>query len=283
MRNLHRTFIGLGLLTACVVAFAGTPRLDAAGQQSPPSRFVPRVPPDVDAPPADAETTDSGLASKVVTAGTGTTHPGPADLVTVHYSGWTTDGELFDTSHLRGEPSTVSLGRVLPGWTEGVQMMVVGEKRRFWVPEELAFRGEDGRPEGTVVFDIELLDITAAPVTPPDVAEVPADAERDRSGLAWKVLKPGTGTQHPRRSSRVSVHYSGWTTDGKMFDSSVLRGEPAVFRLNEVIEGWTEGVQMMVEGEARRFWIPERMAYDGQSGKPRGMLVFDIELIEIVR
>ena len=76
------------------------------------------------------------------------------------------------------------------------------------------------------------------------------------------------------------MHYTGWTTDGKMFDSSVARGEPASFGLKQVISGWTEGVQMMVVGEKRRFWIPARLAYEGKDG-PQGTLVFDIELIKI--
>ena len=94
-------------------------------------------------------------------------------------------------------------------------------------------------------------------------------------------MKPGTGTRHPKDTSHVTVHYTGWTTDGKMFDSSVGRGQPATFPLNQVIQGWTEGVQMMVEGERRRFWIPARLAYEGQPDKPQGMLVFDIELVDI--
>jgi peptidylprolyl isomerase len=116
---------------------------------------------------------------------------------------------------------------------------------------------------------------------PPDVASVPADAARTASNLAYKVLKPGTGTRHPRPNSEVTVHYTGWTTDGKMFDSSVARGEPATFGLDAVIPGWTEGVQMMVEGEKRRFWIPARLAYEGSPGRPQGMLVFEIELLRI--
>jgi peptidylprolyl isomerase len=79
----------------------------------------------------------------------------------------------------------------------------------------------------------------------------------------------------------VRVHYTGWTTDGQMFDSSVARNEPIAFGLNQVIAGWTEGVQLMVEGEKRRLWIPERLAYPGQRGAPQGMLVFDVELIKI--
>ena len=80
----------------------------------------------------------------------------------------------------------------------------------------------------------------------------------------------------------MTVHYSGWTTDGKMFDSSVTRGQPATFPLDGVIGGWTEGVQLMVEGEKARFWIPEKLAYKGERA-PYGMLVFDIELIKIER
>ena len=115
---------------------------------------------------------------------------------------------------------------------------------------------------------------------PPDVAAAPADAIRTPSNLASKVLTPGTGTRHPRPNSRVLVHYTGWTTDGKMFDSSVARGEPIAFGLDQVIPGWTEGVQMMVEGETRRFWIPAKLAYEGRGG-PQGTLVFDVQLLKI--
>jgi len=116
---------------------------------------------------------------------------------------------------------------------------------------------------------------------PADVAAPPADATTTSTGLATKVLKPGTGTNHPTARSRVRVHYSGWTTDGKMFDSSVARNQPISFGLNQVIPGWTEGVQLMVEGETRRLWIPKKLAYAGAPGAPKGMLVFDVELIKI--
>lgn len=131
-------------------------------------------------------------------------------------------------------------------------------------------------------------DSVAEPATdsipaPDNVAAVPDDAERSESGLAWQVLKPGNGTRHPEATSRVEVHYSGWTTDGEMFDSSRVRGATAVFPLNRVIAGWTEGVQLMVEGEQRRFWIPPELAYANSTrpGAPQGMLVFDVELIAI--
>jgi FKBP-type peptidyl-prolyl cis-trans isomerase len=115
---------------------------------------------------------------------------------------------------------------------------------------------------------------------PGDVKAPPKDAKKTSSGLAYKVVKAGTGKVHPTATSAVTVQYTGWTTDGKMFDSSVTRGQPATFPLNRVIAGWTEGVQLMVEGQTMRFWIPENLAYKGQR-PPLGMLVFDVELIKI--
>lgn len=239
------------------------------------------APADVAGPPPDAERTDSGLATKVLSPGTGETHPGPRDHVVVHYSGWTTDGELFDSSVARGEPVRLPLDRVIDGWTEGMQLMVEGEKRRLWIPEELAYDGQEGKPQGMLVFDVELLEIVPFPDPPENVAAPPEDAIAHEDGLYSKVLKEGLGTEHPEPTSLVTVHYSGWTTDGQLFDSSLLRGEPATFNLGQVIEGWVQGVQLMVPGEKRRLWIPEELAYQGQEGRPAGMLVFDIELLAI--
>jgi peptidylprolyl isomerase len=241
------------------------------------------TPPDVAEPPADAEKTASGLAFKILKEGSGSTSPSLAEsgVVTVNYSGWTTAGKLFDSTIFRRRPSTIALDNIMPGWQEGLQLMVEGEKRRLWVPEELAYKGQAGRPAGMLVFDIELVSFRAPPETPVDVAVVPADTEKTRSGLAFKILKPGTGTERPKSDSTVTVEYTGWTTDGKRFDSSISRGKPSTFPLNIVIPGWTEGVQLMVEGEQRRFWIPQDLAYKGKVGQPMGMLVFDIELISI--
>jgi FKBP-type peptidyl-prolyl cis-trans isomerase len=125
----------------------------------------------------------------------------------------------------------------------------------------------------------------AMPETPADVKAPPADAVKTASGLTSKVLQAGKGDHQPAATDTVTVHYSGWTTDGKLFDSSVKRGQPTSFPLNGVIKGWTEGVQLMKEGEKRRFWIPANLAYGENpgGGRPGGMLVFDVELIQIVK
>lgn len=94
------------------------------------------------------------------------------------------------------------------------------------------------------------------------------------------MLQDGDGPK-PLVTDTVQVHYTGWTTDGEMFDSSVARDEPSTFPLSGVIAGWTEGLQLMPVGAKHRMWIPENLAYKGTPGRPAGMLVFDVELLAI--
>lgn len=104
------------------------------------------------------------------------------------------------------------------------------------------------------------------------------------SGLQYKVLTKGTGEQHPAASDKVKVHYHGTLIDGKVFDSSVERGQPIEFGLNQVIKGWTEGLQLMVVGEKTRLFIPSELGYGNRSAGsiPAGsVLIFDVELLEI--
>jgi FKBP-type peptidyl-prolyl cis-trans isomerase len=260
----------LAVATAAVVLTAQVP----VPGEAPPA--------DVSAPPADAVTSSSGLSSKVLTPGIGEQRPTGADFVSVHYAGWTADGVVVDSSRSQSTAPLFPLNRSLAGWQECVALMAVGESRRCWLPQRLAYNGRDGWPTGMIVFDIELLDIRTSPkVPPPDVAAPPDDALRTESSIAYKVLKPGTGTRRPTQFDRVLVHYTGWRTTGRMFDSSLLAGAPQTLALTDVIPGWAEGLQLMVEGERTRFWIPEELAYKGEVGSPLGMLVFDVDLIGI--
>lgn len=225
------------------------------------------------AAPADAVRGENDLAWVVVKEPAGEVQPTNDDFVTLDYTGWNAAGEVFDSSAKHPDVNTFPLVKLSAGLQQGVRAMKVGEKRRMWIPEKLAPKGSP------VVMDVELKAISRPFVTPPDVAAPPADAEVTKSGLASRVLSAGTGSEHPKRNSWVMVHYTGWTTDGKMFDSSYAAGQPASFKLDQVIPGWIEGLQLMVAGEKRRFWIPQKLAYRGQQGMPAGMLVFDVELV----
>jgi peptidylprolyl isomerase len=246
---------------------------------------VRQIPPpdDLRVPPSDAERSASGLVSRRLREGHGP-RPRPFDLVRIHYTAWTADGRTFDSTHNRDAPAEVPLEHAIPGWVEGIPQMATGEIRRFWVPGSLAYAGRGGWPQGTIVFDVELLAVEARaepPTAPPDLSKPPPpEASKTRSGLSSLVLVPGKGKVHPGPHDVVTVHYSGWTTDGVLFDSSVKRGAPATFQLGKVIAGFTEALQLMVVGEKRRLWIPPGLGYLGREG-PQGTLVYDMELLDV--
>ncbi len=243
--------------------------------------------------PQEAESTESGLKSVVLKKGEGDASPSKFSEVSFHFTGWKADGEFWQTSKEGNRPlPKLALDRVIvKGWKEGLQLMKKGEVRRFWIPKELTFGDKPPRgfPEGDIICDLELVDFRERPKppeAPADVAAPPADAIKLDSGLAYKVVKKGAGTKKPGPKDRVEVHYTGWMTDGTMFDSSIPREK--LFTVNMsggVIKGWLEGLKVMVEGEKTRFWIPAEMAYGDQPsrpGAPYGMLVFDIELVKII-
>lgn len=240
-------------------------------------------------PPADAEITSTGLTQVTLKPGTGKVAPGPEDTVVMHYRGWDTRGQRFDDTHDRGKPDRLRVSNLAPGWGEALSTMVVGEKRRIWIPGRLGFgpAPTPERPVGDVVLEVELLDVVAAlppPEVPADLTSPPPDARTTATGLVYKVMENGQGQRSPSVTDRVLVHYSGWDMSGRMFDSSVMRGEPITFGVNEVIPGWTEALQLMQEGDRFRVWIPANLAY-GETpkaqGMPAGRLCFDVHLIQI--
>jgi FKBP-type peptidyl-prolyl cis-trans isomerase len=250
---------------------------------------APAAPRDVAEAPPQAVTTASGLSWKLLSKGQGAAHPGPHDKVLITFTGWTPEGAAIDSSIPDGEPRPYVLDDLIKGLSEGLRLMGKGEARRFWIPATLADAGRLKRrgAGGPSVFDVALVDFVKMPdpiAVPDDVDAPPAEAKRTSSGLAYKFLKRGKGKDHPTADSTVEVHYSGWTPEGQLFDSSVRRGQSTSFPLNGVIKGWTEGVQLMVVGDKVRFWIPSALAYGdtpSRPGTPAGPLVFDVELLSI--
>lgn len=148
--------LAIPLLFSC--ACAGAPRA-AVRAHEPTAPSVQSEPPPA-IPPADARRTASGLAYVVFAAGAGREHPRADDRLRAHYKAWTaSDLAVFDDSRARGEPIEFRPRDVIPGWGEVVQLMVVGDRIRVWIPESLAYQGRPGMPAGMLIFDIELLGI----------------------------------------------------------------------------------------------------------------------------
>jgi FKBP-type peptidyl-prolyl cis-trans isomerase len=114
-----------------------------------------------------------------------------------------------------------------------------------------------------------------------------AGVKTTASGIQYIVIKEGSGEKPAGPSTKVNVHYHGTNLEGKVFDSSVDRGTPSEFGLNQVIKGWTEGVQLMNEGSKYKFFIPQELAYGaqqrGEDIKPFSTLIFEIELLAVIK
>lgn len=209
-----------------------------------------------------------------------------------HYSGYFRDGKTFDNSFDRNQPLSIKIGQgqLMPGWDEGVSMLRNGEKARLIIPSALAL-GEKGYPplippNTDLVMDIEMINVKV--IVPPALFDIKGLEEKvTATGLKYYEVKKAGSAIKAAAGKSVKVHYSGYLTDGKMFDSSVERGEPIEFPLGQgrVIPGWDEGIAMMSVGDKLRLVIPYLLAY-GEQGRPpmipaKADLVFDVELIEV--
>ncbi|MEM9705895.1 MAG: FKBP-type peptidyl-prolyl cis-trans isomerase [Pseudomonadota bacterium] len=244
------------------------------------------------------QTTESGLQYVILEEGPEEGFsPNADDSVDVHYVGTLIDGKEFDSSRARGAAARFPVSRVIPGWIEGLQLMSEGDRYRFFIPPNLAYRDTGAGPIGpneALIFDVELLNVVSAER---NLARAEAflaeNISKDgitatESGLQYEVLAEGPadgGT--PTDASKVRVHYKGTLIDGTEFDSSYARGRPAEFPVGGVIEGWTEALKLMSEGDKFRLFIHPNLAY-GENPRPGGAigpndaLVFEVELLEVL-
>ena len=242
---------------------------------------IPATPEDVSEPPENAEKTESGIASRLLKKGDGTEHPNEKSKVTVHYTGWTaSDGERFDSSYERKEPTSFGLGNVIDGWTEGLQLMVTGERRRFWIPEELAYKGAAGKPAGMLVFDVELISFDNPP-TPPDPLTPPEDAQKTESGIQFVIVEPGTGSDKPTESDTVVFEFAGWQEDGTPIQDSFNAPRSPRAPVNKLTNSWQELIQLMVQGQKIVAWVPPGI--DQLRGGPEGTVIFEFTLKELIK
>ena len=167
-----------------------------------------------------------------------------------------------------------TIAKSAPALARASLLSPVNETRRWWF-------SLTGNSTQTQIIDLTVLGNVDPAPAPPDVAAVPANANKTASGLAYRVIKKANaGGGSPTSRSVINIDYSGWTTDGKLFDSSLMRGEKATFPLSGLISGWKEGLTLMSPGDTYRFWIPGYLAYDSipDANGPKGMLVFDVTL-----
>jgi peptidylprolyl isomerase len=251
--------------------------------------FPPPV--DLSAPPSDAQRSSSGLISKQLRTGSQADRLTAEDYADVRYTAWRPDGSLFATT--QAGTQRIDLTRQIAGLREALLQMALGEQRRLWIPYPIAFGSLPqirNAPRTDLVYDIELVEIVRRPTAPADVASPPADAHATSSGLRSRILTKGRGTRHPTDQSRVEIRYSAFTPDGNMFESSVTGAGSITAKLSLLMQGWREGLKLMVEGERRVLWIPAKLANGeltpGQTPlpfePPKGPLVFDVELLKIL-
>ncbi|MEE2776802.1 MAG: FKBP-type peptidyl-prolyl cis-trans isomerase [Acidobacteriota bacterium] len=230
-------------------------------------------------------TQPGGLSYTDVVVGDGKEAVGDA-VITIHYEGFLTDGEKFDSSRDRGTPFTFVLGsgRVMEGWEIGFPGMKEGGQRRLLVPAALGY-GDSGAgdvipPGADLIFEVELLDVTVLLEPEPGMT---GEVIEHKNGLGWVELELGTG-EEAKKGSTVTVHYTGWLVDGTKFDSSRDRGQTFSFLLDggQVIRGWDLGVAGMKVGGRRKLIIPAKLGYGkrgtGDNIPPNADLVFEVEL-----
>jgi peptidylprolyl isomerase len=237
----------------------------------------------------DTITTASGLQYIIISKGAGKKVQ-TGMKVKVHYSGFFSNGDKFDSSVDRGQPIEITLGmrQVIPGWEEGLALLNVGDKARLIIPYQLAY-GEAGRPpvippKSTLIFDLEMIDaVETVRPKPFDVAGL--DTLVTASGLKYIMVKK-TENVKAKAGDKVSVHYTGFFESGEIFDSSVERGQPLDFEVGKgmVIPGWDEGLMLLNKGEKARLIIPWQLGY-GENGygpiPPKATLIFDVELMDV--
>ncbi len=228
----------------------------------------------------DATATGSGLYYVIDEVGTGAAITALSD-VSIRYIASYIDGSLLEETPDNG--ISINLQNTIPGLSEGLQLFQEGGSGTLLIPSSLAFGSNDynGIPGGSVlIFEIEVIDYDVENKEE-IVAYIEAnnlDAIESSTGLYYVIDEPGTGEQ-PTETSNVTVAYKGYFTDGNVFDESDDDGR--TFNLNEVIPGWTEGIQYFKEGGSGKLLVPSSLAYGrfGNSTIPGGaVLIFDVTL-----
>ena len=253
----------------------------ALAQPTPPDE---RPPANVARPPKDARPSASGLVWKILRPGHGPERAERNDCVSALYTIWKRDGTLIGSSRTWSQSGKTCLRAMIPGMAEAVKHMAPGEQRRIWIPAHLGYDDDDDKAKATdLTVDFELLEIQKAPPIPVDLKAPPASATKLESGVSYRRIKQGSGTEHPSSKTQMLLDFSGWTRNGDLIESTVMAGHPASFELISALRGWREVLQLMVAGDKVRIWIPAAVPFGEKPrrGQPKGDLVYELELLAL--
>lgn len=242
------------------------------------------APENVAAVPDEAELSDSGIHFMVTREGHGETVPKDNDAITVHYTGWMADGRLFDTTRGGREPRRMQLNKAAPALVEHFSQMRVGERRRIWIPEDLADQFRNPELEGHVVFDLELLNLEPAPSTPEHYATAPDHSTKTATGLAYETLRAGRGEDSPTPADLALLHFNAWDTNGKLTFSTERDGKaPQSVIISDLMPGLQEALSTMKVGELRRVWVPTHLTrIEGLEKFLQQPQVVELELLSFI-
>jgi len=238
----------------------------------------------------DYKTTPSGLKYIIHEKGKGK-QPVSGERVSVNYEGRLMNDSIFDSSYGRNQPFTFTLaqGQVIKGWDEGIALLNEGDSATFIIPSDIGYGSQNKGPipaNSTLKFTVKLVKVIAEIKVEPFVT-TGKDTIKTASGLKYfLVSEKNKKGDKPQKGANVTVHYTGYFEDGKIFDSSVKRGEPIKFQLGKgmVIKGWDEGLSLLKAGDKARLLIPYQLAY-GEAGRSpvipaKANLIFDVELVD---
>lgn len=242
--------------------------------------------------PDDTEITrtESGLMYSVLKAVEGDGEsPTPSDRVKVHYTGWLEDGTVFDSSRMKGTPAEFGVMEVITGWTEGLQLMKVGERFKFTIPSELGYGGQ-ARPQipsnSTLIFDVELLGITQGPELPQFRALPEEGSKRTASGLRYAVLVEGAG-ELCQAGDIFQLDYAFWTGGGTIVDCTALNGRMLAGSVDKMGLPLLKEVPLLMRpGTTMLLEVPASLAFgDRRAGalKPGATSVWRLEMKRVMK
>lgn len=255
-----------------------------------------------DASAPEVQTTESGLQYRIIREGPEDgLSPRPQDRVDVMYEGRLPDGTVFDSSYERGAPSSFGVNAVISGWTEGLQLMSVGDEFIFYIPNSLAYRnqarGDVIKAGDDLVFRVELLGVDQPPPprTPDDEAwssytpwssDNPG-VQRTESGLEYIVLKAAEEElPSPKGNELLVLYYEGRIDEtGETFDSAFDRGEPIITPFGELLPGMNEALGLMQPGDRWLVHLPPELAFGSEGFRdipPNTAITFELDLMDVI-